>query len=398
MIPQGLQLLYLPPFSIIARFFLTALVFLNIFSLLLLIQSFLGNFYLSPTVHTFTLGFMAMTMVGALFQMLPVVAGAVIEEPLKKAAFVHTFMTLGVLFLVGGLFFTKPFSSILGLLLLLSALLYIIPLMLYKLQKIKELRDAPRGFKYALVSFLIGILLGTLLVLNLYGFLSLNHAYLFNNHLSFMLWGWTAVLVASVSFQVIEMFFVTPPYPSWLSRNLPRLTLLLLLLKAFTGFILFEILLSLTFLVYAYYTVDRLRKRRRAIPDPLVYLWYISMTFLALSSLAYPFRGENLLLFLTFFGIFVLSVIMAMMYRIIPFLVWMHLTTQGVPKAPTMYKVIDQESMWLNFYIHLAFIISLAFLVSGIPLMTALFLLVNSALFLYFITRGILVYVKHRKV
>ncbi|NPB07928.1 MAG: hypothetical protein GXN96_03250 [Aquificae bacterium] len=397
MIPQGLQFLYLPPFSIIARFFLTALAFLNFFSLLLLLQYFLGSFNLSPTVHTFTLGFMAMTMVGALFQMLPVVAGALIEEPLKKATFVHTFLTLGILFLVGGLFFAKPFSSLLGLLFLLVALLYIVPLMLYKLYRIKELRDAPRGFKYALFSFLVGIILGTFLVLNLYGFVSLNHAYLFDNHLSFMLWGWTAVLVASVSFQVIEMFFVTPPYPAWISRNLPRLTLLLLVLKALTGFVLFELLLSLLFLVYSYYTVDRLMKRRRAIPDPLVYLWYLSMLFLALSALAYPFREKNLLLFLVLFGIFVLSVIMAMMYRIIPFLVWMHLTTQGVPKAPTMYRVIDQESMWLNFYTHLSFIVSLAFLVSGIPLMTALFLFVNTALFLYFITKGVLVYVKYRK-
>lgn len=183
MIPEELQLLYLPPFSIIARFFITALVFVNLGILFLFYEYFSGNFNLTPTVHIYTLGFISNSL---------------------------AFTGLGIL---------------------LFTFFYIVPLMLFKLFKVKELKDAPRGFIYALFSFLIGIIFASLFVLNFFGVLHLNHGNLFNFHISFMLYGWTAVLVASVSFQVIEMFFVTPPYPKFITKYLPVFVFGLLILK-----------------------------------------------------------------------------------------------------------------------------------------------------------------------
>ncbi|AAC07022.1 hypothetical protein [Aquifex aeolicus] len=397
MSPGGLNLLYLPPFSIIARFFITALIFLNLEFLFLLYQAFNKEFYLTPSVHVFTLGFMASTMIGALFQMLPVVAGAVIEDPLKKATFVHIGLTLGTLFLVYGLYsFNKV--ALLGLFFLLISLLYISSLMLYKLLRIKNLRDAPRGFRFALGSFTAGIILATFLVLNLFGFINLNHKYLFDLHMSFMLFGWTATLVASVSFQVIEMFFVTPPYPKFISSYLPKTVFTLLVLKVFLpNFSLIDVFISLIFTIYAFFTIKLLLRRKRKIKDPLISLWYVSMTFLIISCVLFPFRENLFYLFLISFGMFVLSVIMAMMYRIIPFLVWMHLSTKGVPKAPTMFEVIPQKKMWNNFYLHIISIFSLIFLIFKLYFLPPTFFLISSLYFLYNISKGVLVYVKHIK-
>ena len=396
MSPAGINLLYLPPFSIIARFFITALIFLNLGFLLLLYQSLRGELYLTPTVHVFTLGFMANTMVGALFQMLPVVAGAVIEEPLKKATFVHIGLTSGALLLTYGIYsFSKPFA-LTGLFLLLSSLFYIASLMLYKLLKIKNLREAPRGFKFALGSFLVGLTLATLLVLNLFGVINLPHGYLFELHMSFMLFGWTATLVASVSFQVIEMFFVTPPYPKFLTSYLPKTVFGLLILKAFfPRFFLIDILISVIFTVYAFFTIKLLLQRKRKIRDPLISLWYVSMAFLIISCILFPLREKLFYPFLISFGVFVLSVIMAMMYRIIPFLVWMHLSTKGVPKAPTMFEVISQREMWNNFYLHVISVLSLIFLTFKLYFIPPILFLISSLYFLYNVSRGVLVYVKH---
>ncbi len=96
MTPGSLSLLYLPPFSIVARFFLTASLFglLGVFLSLYMVLT--DSFNLQALVHTYTLGFMATTMFGALFQMLPVVAGAVIERPLIKATLLHIIMVVGV--------------------------------------------------------------------------------------------------------------------------------------------------------------------------------------------------------------------------------------------------------------------------------------------------------------
>lgn len=396
MIPQGLNLLYLPPFSIIGRFFATAVIFGIFEGILLVYQALTGKFNLFPTVHFFTLGFMSTTMVGALFQMLPVVAGAVIEEPLEKAFITHLLLSLGAFSLpLGALLGSLPLS-LLGLLFLLSGVFYIVPLMLKKLFGVKELRDAPRGFKYALASFGIAVLIGALLFLNLSGIISSDYSYLLEIHLGFMLYGWTATLVASVSFQVIEMFFVTPPYPRFLTKNLARIVFLLLLFKIlFPKLMIIDLLISTVFVVYGITTIDRLRKRRRKLPDPLIYLWYISMLFLVISSLIYPFKYRIFYLFLISFGLFVLSVIMSMMYRIIPFLVWMHLMNKGIPNAPTMHQVINPEHIWLNFYIHVASIISLILLIAGDTLLPALFFLVNFFILAFNIYRGILTYVKY---
>ena len=398
MIPQGLNLLYLPPFSIIGRFFATAILFGVLGSLFLLYESFLGNFYLFPSVHFFTIGFMAMTMVGALFQMLPVVAGAVIEKPMEKAFITHITLSIGALTLPIGIYLNSSPISLLGLFFLLFSIFYITPVMLKKLYEVKELRDAPAGFKFALFSFGIGAISGALLVLSLLGILPIDYSYLLELHLAFMLYGWTATLVASVSFQVIEMFFVTPAYPKILTKNLARFTFFLLLLKIFLSkVLLIDIFISILFTAYAVITIDRLRKRKRKLPDPLIYLWYISMGFLILASILYPLKFQVFYFFLTFFGVFVFSVIMSMMYRIIPFLVWMHLINQGVRNAPTMHQIIEPEDLWLNFYIYVGFIVSLVLLIAGESIIPSLLLLINFLLLLKNVYMAIFKYLKLRR-
>ncbi len=52
--------------------------------------------------HMLTLGFMMEVMLGALIQMLPVVAGANLAKPLLLARIVHGGLTLGVLLLAAG--------------------------------------------------------------------------------------------------------------------------------------------------------------------------------------------------------------------------------------------------------------------------------------------------------
>ncbi len=241
--------------------------------------------------------------------------------------------------------------------------------MIYKLFKVEAHTPTSGGMRYALSLFLLGLLTGALLLGTLQGLLPFSYRYLLDLHLSFMLFGWVVLLIASVAFQVIEMFFVTPPYPKLFSWGFPPLVSVLLLAGALSGFNPFtKLLLSLSLLSFALVTAFRLRGRRRKIPDPLVSLWYVGMLSLAVSSVLYPLTGEDFRLFLLFlfaFGTFAHSVILAMMYRIIPFLVWIHLSNRGILDAPTMHEVIRPGRVWLNFYLHamsvLFFLISFFF-------------------------------------
>ncbi len=395
----SLNLLFLPPFSIVARFFATACLF-GVFGILLSVYMFLtGKLSLPAIIHTYTLGFAGMTMVGALFQMIPVVAGALIERPLLKATLVHLLLLFGTLLMVFG--FAGVGTLLFGGVVTFAGFGLFLTFTLPPLLKLKSYTPTSRGMKFVLLNLGIGILMGILLLFGLGERLGLSQAYLLELHLSFMLIGWVTLLVISVAFQVVEMFFVTPPYPSLISRHLPpALTTLLFAKLLFPKALAPDIFIALLTSVFSLVTVRNLMNRRRKIRDPLVYLWYLAMVLLLVSSLLFPVRRQSwdlFILFLFFFGSFAQTVIMAMMYRIIPFLVWLHLTNKGVSKAPTMHEVIGQRVIWLHYSLHIiaiaSFLTSLAF--GEIVLGTCLLLYLLSFLLLTAnILRGIFIYVK----
>jgi len=64
-----------------------------------------------------------------------------------------------------------------------------------------------------------------------------------------------------------------------------------------------------------------------------------------------------------FFSSFALSIVFAMFYKIIPFLTWFHLNSQGYFTAPMMHEVIHPKTAKKHLYIHMTtiatFILSL---------------------------------------
>ncbi len=394
----NLNLLYLPPFSIVARFFLTACLF-GIFGVLLgVYMTFKGYLNLPALVHIYTLGFAGMTMIGALFQMVPVVAGAVVNRPLLKATVVHITLLAGVILLVGGFLRGSPLIG--GLVVFLSILLVLLFLGL-PLFKLESYVPTSRGMKHAVFMLGAGAVLGLLLVLVQEGHIDLNMRTVMDLHLTVMLYGWVAMLVISVAFQVVEMFFVAPPYPKVVRDRMPlALSLVILSKLVFQGSVAPDLFISGLTIAFAFLTVRNLLLRRRKVRDPLVTLWYLSMVFLVASSLIFPLRNISYSLFLTFlvlFGTFAQTVIMAMMYRIIPFLVWIHLSTKGIRNAPTMHEVISQRSIWFHVGVHMVSVgVILISLQTDLPLYSAhlpLYLL-SFVLLTYNVSRGIFIYIR----
>jgi hypothetical protein len=104
----GLSFEQAPPISVPLRFFLTAPWFGALAAALLL---WLGpaavqNRWLPPMIaatHLMTLGFLGLVMIGAMLQMLPVVAGSPVSRPRLVAGPVHGLLVPGILALAGGL-------------------------------------------------------------------------------------------------------------------------------------------------------------------------------------------------------------------------------------------------------------------------------------------------------
>src|ERR1700690_1647119 len=102
----GLSFEQAPPFSVPMRFFVTAPLFLLAAAVLLVFDPEALSSRWTPQAlaltHALTLGFLAMVMLGALMQMLPVVADAALPAPRFVAWFTHLPLVAGTIALMAG--------------------------------------------------------------------------------------------------------------------------------------------------------------------------------------------------------------------------------------------------------------------------------------------------------
>jgi hypothetical protein len=371
----GLSLEQAPPISVVMKFFITASIFGLILGLYLLANSSgllpLNNYTYNITVtHFLALGVMASFMFGALFQMLPVIAGVVIKMPTKKSMVAHILLVLGVTLQL------LAFNSSISLLYLFSAiilgsgLLHATTLMIKELIKVQDHSSSSKGMILSLSSFTIAILFGIYLLLTLGGYIEGNSfSKIKEAHYSFALFGWVTLLIVSVSFQVVEMFYVTPKYPTIMSKYLVTSIAMLLLLKLIALFtalptIGIDLFLALLFIVYGVITIHRLYKRKRPTSDATVWFWrlgigllIVSMSITVLGTVTTLDQELKSISYLAFIG-FALSIVFAMNYKIVPFLTWFHLSNQGYIEAPMMHDVIHPKKAKIHFYVHVAMLLT----------------------------------------
>ncbi len=372
---NGLSLDQAPPVQVVFGLFLMGSLFgiiagLSLFYYRTDIYDFSSTAAIVMT-HLLALGVMMSFMLGALFQMLPVIAGVVLEAPLPKANIIRFLLFSGVTTLLLGFVYHAPFLFLFASVFLGSALLYIGGIMLIRLRKLSHHSASSKGMLFALSSLCILVLLGL--------YLALTHAQLAVGdyflqarklHYNFGLFGWMGLLIASISFQTVEMFYVTPAYPKIISHYLPMGTFLALLAMAFATVFspamiaLFQPLLYIGLALYGLITLLRLSQRKRPLADATIWFWRTGMGSLVLSMLlllvAYFTEADALLpsgavLFLSF----ALSVLFAMLYKIIPFLTWFHLNSQGYLTTPMMHEIIHPKTAKKHFFIHFAMVVSL---------------------------------------
>ena len=123
--------------------------------------------------------------------------------------------------------------------------------------------------------------------------------------------------------------------------------------------------------LYARLTLKRLTQKKRPLSDATVWFWRLGLSALVL-SMFFMILGEFTTLPITkplsyiFFAAFALSIVFAMFYKIVPFLTWFHLNSQGYFTAPMMHEVIHPKTAKKHLYIHVATIVTfiLAFFVN----------------------------------
>jgi hypothetical protein len=358
-----------PPIAAPFRFFLSAPLFGLLAGLLLLWQG--ADLFTSrwmpgtlALTHLITVGFMLQVMLGAMVQILPVVAGANMGRPLLVSAVVHAALNIGTLFLVAAFLSFSPYWFTAAALFLGVGVAVFVVAAGRALYGIASTSPTISGLKLSLCGLSVTIGLGVLLSLSLGGWFNLPLMQLANSHLGWGFVAWGVVLLAAVGYVVVPMFQLTPPYPHWFGRGYSLAALALVLLWTLLDFLLPGAAAQLAAAtvvgvaaLFALVTLSVQRRSKRPRFDATQHLWRVAMlSALAacgvwLAATAVPafdeWAGWPLLCgVLLLFGGFV-SVIVGMLYKIVPFLIWLHLQNQGQGRlmAPNMKKIISEDAM-----------------------------------------------------
>lgn len=355
---NGLSLDQAPPLSVVIRFFLTVPIFGIVLSILLFLfphEVLTPNHPISlSAIHLIFLGIITMAMIGALFQMQSVLGGYPIPSPLGNAFIIHLFLVIGIIALVLAFALMVPFLFVIASLFLGASILYTASLILPLLFK-NSAHDTIRGMRLTLISLSITAILGIVMTSEYANeAFSASHDALRSAHYSFGLIGWIGALIIAVAFQVVEMFYVTVPYSTWCKRNAFKVIAVSLILKTiwliggFPFVWMFDLVMGALLIGFVVTTAKRLRERKRRVSDVSIMFWWFGMLLLTLSIIVYAlftYSGYPPLqsMALISFALFALSIILAMIGKIVPFLIWFHLNSSGYMDVPIMSDIIPQS-------------------------------------------------------
>ncbi|MBI3185960.1 MAG: hypothetical protein HYZ28_27810 [Myxococcales bacterium] len=364
-----------PPLSIPMSFFLTAPVALTIAgaSVMFLAGEGLDSIWSGSTValvHLGTVGLLLAVMLGALYQMLPVVAGAVVPA-VRLAHAVHALLVAGA----GCLVFAQAMSSAFAFAAA-TALLAIALGLFWGPAALALARSQTRsatvwGMRLAFVGLAAVAVIGLKLAFVRSGagyhpsWLSWRHA-----HAHLGLIAWVGCLIGAISWQVLPMFYLAAQPPRWMPRAVQLgvgVSVAGLLAVYFSDSPAWTVPLAAlpgavsVWGIHPLAVVRMLRGRRRRRADPSLRFWWLSMgcaPLCLLAGVAASLSDAPQLPvaygFLALWG-WAAAVVHGMLTRIVPFLVWFHRCAPlvGRVEVPSTRELLPDRAVARGFWLHL---------------------------------------------
>jgi hypothetical protein len=378
----GLSLDQAPPYSAPIRFFLTAPLFGMLAAILLLFfEDSLQSRYASEVIaltHLFTIGMLSMVMLGAMQQMLPVLAGVRLPYASKVAAISHAFLVIGTLSMVAGIVSGNSIMMLIAVGALGIGFLVIIGAIFKALLSVTFFTPTIKAISTSLLMALITVLLGLhLLSGHALQNISALHQLLSNIHIVLGVFGFAGLLIIGVSFQVLPMFYVTPEFKKFcLTFVVPVITfglflwiILNLIMPEFAYIA--KGIIALFFFAFSTAVLKKMKERRRPLSDVTVWYWRSAALFLLFGTFIWSSSDwidfDVTLITALLIGSFILSIVSAMIYKIVPFLTWFHLNGLGYMNIPTMRELINAKVakvQFLFFITSIMILLGLAFFTS----------------------------------
>ena len=312
--------------------------------------------------HLLTLGFLGLVMLGSMLQMMPVLLGVTVNV---RPAWIHTArygLAAGTLLLALGLGLGHSVLLTGAAVMLDLSLLLILPAFTRALFFSQTRTQLTWPYRKAWLALLVTFTLGIGLAGGLTGLWPLSDPVgLTHLHLLWGLAGWILLLLIGSAYQVVPMLQLTPPYPTRISQSLTWLLFAGLIISTLGETIIASLLIAIAALSFALSTVWIQQRRRRKVVDETMKFWRLGMVSLALCALPLPVAHQlpdpaQTSLGILFLIGFATSVVIGMLYKILPFLAWFHLRTQtGAPSSqiPNMKQFIPDSQQRRHFWLHL---------------------------------------------
>lgn len=402
-----------PHFSKSFRFYYLSLIglFLCGCYLLRLPESFNSRWNTETIVltHLFTLGFLLPIFLGSLTQLLPVLFGIQHKklDSYDRLVYIAPIATAFFLYSFHHYLFEKNY-------ILLAALSFFWVFLIKFSWRV--LKDALERFHASGKSMYLHLLLSKIyfgLALAASVWLSTIHfginlpyfrPYMTNLHLTLFILGFLYHLFISISQHVIPMFFITKPVDEKILKRqvlMPLLVLLYVVTQTINPLLIItKLLISGMIIDYIYNLHHSLVTRKRKNKDPAIKIWQMFFVFVFLAVLVWNLLSfeiqfsEKLELVLGTFILFgcLLSLIMAMLVKIIPFLLWQDLSLTQVELAkfqnvlPNTKDFIADKKILVIFYSIIAINV---FLIFSLTYLAGISLIFFSVFIVYLIIRAL---------
>jgi hypothetical protein len=319
-------------------------------------------------VHLATLGWLTMTIMGASFQLTPVMLVA----PLRATRFLawqYPVYTGGVLLLLSGFWWMRPWLlAIAGIVIVLAVVHYVVLLgttLVHAITRPLTLRFLAASLAY--LCLVVG--LGLTAALNMqFGFLGAGADRLLLIHLTLGVLGWLSSLLMGVSYTLVRLFALAHGRSDRLGRVIFVLLQVSIAVLAlgflFSWFALLLLgggMLIATAWLFAYDFGRMLRGRHRKLLDATQYHSMAAVVSFCLvvpagvASVLFGWQQPAVLAALglaTFVGWLGQSII-GYLYKIVPFLIWhtRYGPLVGRARVPLMRELVHERWAWLSWWL-----------------------------------------------
>jgi hypothetical protein len=357
---------FAPPFKLISPFFILGSLFYLFATIFLFFFSTENISLLDPKVlgfvHLFLLGFIMMTIFGAMAQLVPVVL-EVGHFGVELFYAIWPLLGIGTVLMVVGFLNSAALLPYGGVIVLIAMMIFVMEIFL-TIKKVAKFNLVITSILISNIFLFFGIILGLVMALGYAGTIDVDVNALLKSHVFLVIGGYITITLMGLSIVLLPMFGLSHGFskkPLEIAMSMMSIAVILVVSSSFIDFTILEYLgyfLAIASLFIYFYLVQTIYKTR-ARKEIDVYVMsllfsYFSMLVSLIFGISYLAIGyEPLLLsagWLIFFGFFGFAVT-GHVYKIIPFLVWFERFSPlvGKQKVPMLADMLPPKSSSAQF-------------------------------------------------